>query len=336
MRSKVRSYKLQVRCQKSPLLSYIFYLVSFSAKGAGFTLVELLVGLSILAVLTVAMILAFNPVTQINKAKDAVRMQDIVSINQALNTYYHDKNCYPSMSNSSFSTALKNGGEWKEGSTIYMKKVPKDPQTNGQFVYQTDGKICPQWNAIFSKLSFTKAQTQTCPLSKTGCVPAGYDSSWACVTSGITDCAVLASASLTGGNLQVNNGNQQGGTINIQPTPTPTPISSDLIFSVALPPKTNPDMYQGLISPLFQAVGKTQTLSIDVADDVANVTSVSATIKSDNKIQTYDLKITKGTPVDGTWGASWTVNDTTIHRFMISVNGVDGNGNTSNFDEAIR
>ena len=50
----------------------------------GFTLVELLVVIGILAVLTAAVILIINPVEYLRQARDVTRMSDLDSINKAL------------------------------------------------------------------------------------------------------------------------------------------------------------------------------------------------------------------------------------------------------------
>jgi hypothetical protein len=83
-------------------------------------------------------------------------------------------------------------------------------------------------------------------------------------------------------------------------------------------------------------VGQTQKLTVSVAGVSAPVASVNVTIKSDTKIATYPATMTSGTPADGAWSASWSVNDTTIKRFMITLSGTDVNGVSSTFDISIR
>ncbi len=298
----------------------------------GFTLVEILVAITIIATLTVGLVATLNPRGQVNKAQDAVRTQNINSIKLALDLYYNDKNCYPALTSSPFSKALSDGTQWEEGTTVYMKKVPKDPTSGVFYTYTTDATVCPQWGVVFAKLSAIQTLATACPLSaKSECVPQGFDNSWACVTLGITNCSTLLAGSLgTTGGFSVNP------TPTATPTITPTPPVSDQDFDVAQPAGTNPQFYQGTISPLFQAIGSTQKITVSVADTVGSVSTVSATIKSDTKIQTYPMKLTTGTPIDGTWSASWTVNDTTIKRYQITLNGTDSLGNTSTFDISIR
>jgi len=173
----------------------------FGDKSRGFTLVEIIVVIAIVAVLAAGLIVGINPKAQQDKAKDTARISDISEIRKGLNLYYSDTNCYP-VANSVFETALANGSQWKEGSTVYMQKVPKDP-AGSAYVYIAEDAACPQWGTVFAKLSkpqiadpVTNA-TAFCPLASSeadGCFPEGFDSSWACASSGNTKCA----ASVTG------------------------------------------------------------------------------------------------------------------------------------------
>lgn len=303
----------------------------------GFTLIEILVAITILSTLVVGAITTLNPLGQIGKSQDAVRQKDLNQIKLALDLYYSDKNCYPALSSSPFVTALKNGTEWKEGSTVYMKKVPRDPLTNLTYTYITDETVCPQWATIFAKLSKPSLLATSCPLTaQSSCVPQGFDNTYACVTLGNTNCGTLLASRL--GNLPIQSPTPTTTATPTGTTPTPTPTSppSDQDFDVAQPAGTNPQFYQGTISPLFQQIGKTQKVIVKVAGVTANVSSVSVTVKSDTKIQTYTSSMTGGTPTDGTWTASWIVNDTTIKRFMITLSGTDTNGTSSTFDISIR
>lgn len=105
----------------------------FSREGV--TLVELVVVIAILTVLVSIVSFAFNPLAQIEKAKNSQRQSDIREIRHALELYYQDKNCFPG--EVSLSSILATNGEWSEngGGTIYLKKVPSDPG-NLAYVYK--------------------------------------------------------------------------------------------------------------------------------------------------------------------------------------------------------
>jgi prepilin-type N-terminal cleavage/methylation domain-containing protein len=62
-------------------------------KKSGFTLFELLVSISIIAILTVIAMVSFSSAQK--KARDAKRIQDVDAVGKALEGYYSDNNAYP-------------------------------------------------------------------------------------------------------------------------------------------------------------------------------------------------------------------------------------------------
>lgn len=64
-------------------------------KKNGFTLVELLIVMAIVAVLAIIVAGVLNPATLINKGKDAQRKKDLNRIKIAFEEYFNDKGCYP-------------------------------------------------------------------------------------------------------------------------------------------------------------------------------------------------------------------------------------------------
>lgn len=179
-------------------------------KSSGLTLVELIVVVTILALFAFAVIFYLLPGGQLSKAKNTRRQVDINEIKKALEIYYHDHNCYPPADE--FSAILASNSEWSEngGRTIYMKKVPIDPE-NYAYIYKTDESSCPQWMTAFAKLSTAPVRTKACALTNVpSCEPQGLDDTWACVISGDIDCDYLATSTLTQGSQ-------------LTPTPTPTP-----------------------------------------------------------------------------------------------------------------
>ncbi len=162
----------------------------------GVTLVELVIVIAILAVLVSVVSFAFNPLTQIEKARNAQRQSDIREIRNALETYYQDKNCFPIARD--FSTILALNGEWSEneGRTFYLKKVSAGLGSLA-YVYKAQSQNCPQWAVIFAKLSIMSEDKNVCPLSHNPeCAPQGFDGTWACVTLGSPDCQDLSTRNL--------------------------------------------------------------------------------------------------------------------------------------------
>ncbi len=196
----------------------------------GFTLVELIVVIAILSVLMVAFFMLFNPLSQLDKAKDAQRKHDFEQIRNALDTYYNDNNCYP--------TKLQGvpfGSAWSAGSTVYMKKVPQDPdcsKTGYCFVYQTDASNCPQWNVLYTRLSRpTNSLTSCLMFQACGYLQTKYNY---CVMSGNVDCSYVKSNPLP-----------------TPLTPTPGPTSAPIGGATSTPA---PTQAPGNCSPNYFAV----------------------------------------------------------------------------------
>lgn len=157
----------------------------------GFTLIQMLIDLAILAVLLTFLILLIDPIAQLKKARDATRKHDTIQIKNALDTYYNDHNCYPS--------TIPYGQEWREFDTVYMVKVPQDPDCGSNpaycYLYQVDlNDTCPQWNVIYTKQS-KPVDKIGCSLlaSASPCVPTNYDTTWACSVSGNVNCSYISS-----------------------------------------------------------------------------------------------------------------------------------------------
>lgn len=60
-----------------------------------FTLLEILIVTAIIALVAVTIIVLFNPMVQINKAKDAKRKHDLDVLQKVMEDFYNDKGCYP-------------------------------------------------------------------------------------------------------------------------------------------------------------------------------------------------------------------------------------------------
>ena len=64
-------------------------------KSSGFTLVELLIVVSIMAILTVAVVSAINPLEQLRKARDTQRKADAATLLAAHDRFLVTFGCYP-------------------------------------------------------------------------------------------------------------------------------------------------------------------------------------------------------------------------------------------------
>ncbi len=91
----------------------------------GFTLIELMVAISIVAILSAIGLTLFTSVQK--SARDAKRKSDLHAISLALEQYYLANGSYPVTD-----WVYSNNGSWIPGlDTNYMAAVPTDPKSNG-------------------------------------------------------------------------------------------------------------------------------------------------------------------------------------------------------------
>ena len=121
-------------------------------------------------------------------------------------------------------------------------------------------------------------------------------------------------------------------------TPTPRPIPhGKQSFSVSLGQKVpGPRMGQGFIDPYDPALEEKQTLTIEVNNFDKPVEKVAAILTTDNKVSPeYPLKQIDGTENNGHWQGSWTVNNSYLHNYVLTIKAVGPNG-TSKVDITLR
>jgi general secretion pathway protein G len=106
-------------------------------RRAGFTLVEMLLVLVILAVLAAIVIPKFAGRTQ--QAKVAAAQTQIASFKTSIESFEVDTGSYPSNLNA-LVDAPNNARDWKGP---YLDKIPPDPWGNA-YIYSYPGKIHPQ------------------------------------------------------------------------------------------------------------------------------------------------------------------------------------------------
>lgn len=108
----------------------------FCRRRDGFTLIELIVAMAILAIVTSGLLANF--INSQKKARDAQRKSDLKQIQNALEAYLNDHDIYPSDSG-----GIIGGVDWgdefsdapDEPGTIYMKVVPEDPSSDKNYYY---------------------------------------------------------------------------------------------------------------------------------------------------------------------------------------------------------
>ncbi|OGE25500.1 hypothetical protein A3C26_02205 [Candidatus Daviesbacteria bacterium RIFCSPHIGHO2_02_FULL_39_12] len=128
-------------------------------KLLGFTLVELLVVVAIIAVLSIIGMAAYGNVQK--NARDAKRKGDIHIIRNALEEYYMDNKSYPITTEYS-NTSTNDWTTIVGGAKYYASgKAPVDPINRESFhyIYYSIGKICARMLEIDEK-SFCLKATQ--------------------------------------------------------------------------------------------------------------------------------------------------------------------------------
>lgn len=102
----------------------------------GFTLVELLVVISIIGILTMIGAVAYSGAQK--KARDTQRKTELDALSKALIMYYNDNGVFPAFTSSQFFSSSV--GLTGSGGIVYMAQIPKDPKddvdTNFVYVYK--------------------------------------------------------------------------------------------------------------------------------------------------------------------------------------------------------
>ncbi len=94
------------------------------SRQKGFTVVELLITIGIIAILTAAIVAVIRPLDYIKRSRDTRRISDLKVIQTALEQYYGTENSYPS-SVPTDGSALVN----PSGTVTFLNTTPKDPES---------------------------------------------------------------------------------------------------------------------------------------------------------------------------------------------------------------
>jgi len=124
----------------------------------GYTLVELLVMMAILTLMAIILIGIIDPITLINKGRDARRKKDLKRISTAFEEYYNDKGCYPNPNDARFGAGLNNVASCKSETVFspWLFPWPCDPSGNPYEVVVGPDSGCPNEYRVYTTLEFAK------------------------------------------------------------------------------------------------------------------------------------------------------------------------------------
>ncbi len=124
-------------------------------RRGGFTLIELIVAMAILAILTTGGVATY--IRSLKRGRDAQRKSDLSQVQRALEAYFNDKNRYPSgEADGNMGDCAGSACSWgtssfeDEEGTVYMKLLPDDPSSDQSYFYQSN--LSGGWYKLYAKL----------------------------------------------------------------------------------------------------------------------------------------------------------------------------------------
>jgi type II secretory pathway pseudopilin PulG len=152
-----------------------------------FTLLEILVVITLLVILAITLILIFDPLNQINKANDGKRKTELSTMKKVLEDWYNDKNCYPKpaeicfpSSEQDYNPAINDKcyfcGDDPNSPSLspYLSRMPCDPNYPAKkYLYQVDNIQCPSTYWVYSNLTNKKDSEIANVRCQNGCGPDG-------------------------------------------------------------------------------------------------------------------------------------------------------------------
>lgn len=105
------------------------------------------------------------------------------------------------------------------------------------------------------------------------------------------------------------------------PTPTPTQLfhGKDSYMISRGSAATGPSPTKLTLDPLDPAVGATQTFTVDITH-IYPVVSASLSIRTDTQTTKVPLTLVSGTAQKGTWQGSWTVPESYLYNYIVTIN----------------
>ncbi len=121
-------------------------------KKSGFTLVELIIVVTIMLILAIIAVGIFNSTGVFNKARDAQRKKDLGRIKVAFEEYFNDKGCYP---NQAIIDSLGLASNCNKGIfSPWLSNWPCDPNKKPYTIVVEDPRFssCNKWYKVLTNL----------------------------------------------------------------------------------------------------------------------------------------------------------------------------------------
>jgi len=149
-------------------------------KNKGFTLIELILVITLLSILALVMLSNFN--TTLKRGRDSQRKSDLSQLQKALENYYEDHQSYPTFTDI-FNRKLCTNYVCLTSDTVYMIKTGTDPSPSSyKYVYVPEPTAVPSgpstYYYLYSHIENTVDQDPNISLT-------GYTTNVACNISGL-------------------------------------------------------------------------------------------------------------------------------------------------------
>ncbi len=145
---------------RNSLVNWFIGLLGYSPRsGVGLTLIELLIVMSLIAILAAA--LWGNFFSSVNKGRDSRRKQDLDAISKSLELYYNDTKSYPVPTLINWGAPFTNPNN---STVVYMQKLPADPTyPSSTYCYDSDGAYYKIYATLENKDDPKIIPTVACP-----------------------------------------------------------------------------------------------------------------------------------------------------------------------------
>ncbi len=135
---------------------------------SAFTLLEIVIIITLIALIVVAAFVLLNPLGQIQKTFDGKRKTELAQLRKVLEEWYNDKNCYPrpdqicynapqAIPGGTYFCQICGNESTSPSFSPYLTKILCDPEhPTKKYLYQVDNVNCPRWYKIYTKLNNKK------------------------------------------------------------------------------------------------------------------------------------------------------------------------------------